>query len=271
MGPTVTVCILSQKRSSRLERELNGQTHRPIQVIYADIPGIVPAMNHALNMAKGEIFVRIDDDVILPKEWLAELVKPFFNPNVAGVTGPTFIPCAMRKKRDSINIANNPNWFLKWLFDDRPFAAAKIYKCGSVSYGSNFIDKMERRSYYDIDHLEGTNWAMRTELIRAVGGFDPAFDGVAEWFDTDVEFKIKNMGYRLAYQKKAFLWHIVNQGGHFQERYDGVGRMKNWLRFHIRHSRFHPKKIIWFLMMGGYFLWQQLRQLFQRLKGVKIF
>jgi GT2 family glycosyltransferase len=182
---------------------------------------------------------------------------------MAGVTGPTYVPWILREKRDSLKAAEKPNWFLRWMFDNNPYAPAKIYKCGSVSYGSNFLEKLTSDDYV-IDHLEGTNWAMRTELIRRVGGFDPKFDGVAEWFDSDVVFKIKKLGYRIVYHKNAAVWHMVGKGEHYEERYHGWGRMKNWLRFHWRHSRFHPKMVIWFSMMGGYFVWQQLLRLFQR-------
>lgn len=269
MVPLVTVCILSKKRAISVECDLGQQTFRNFEIIYADKPGIVPAMNDALTRAKGEIFVRIDDDVALPPEWLEELVKPFFHPLVGGVTGPTFVPEELIKERDSLKAAYKPNLFLRWMFDWKPFAPAKIYDCGSVSYGSNFLEKMDYGWNDNIDHLEGTNWAMRTKLIRAVGGFDPAFDGVAEWYDTDVEMKIRWRGHRIVYQNKAFLWHMVKKGNHYDERFQGWSRMMNWLRFHRRHSRFHYKKVIWFIMMGGYFLCQQLLRSSRQLPGGK--
>ena len=256
----VSVVILSKNPPQSLIDDLNRQTYQDFEIILATDDGIVNAMNQALERANGEIFVRIDDDVELPSRWLEELIEPFSDPVVAGATGPTFVLTSLRGNRDSLRFANKPNWFLRWMFDGQPFAPAKIYKCGSVSYGSNFINKMPRQKHYEIDHLEGCNWAMRTELIRRVGGFDPKFDGVAEWFDTDVEFKIKKLGYTLRYNLNAGLWHMVEKGEHFNERFEGFGRIKNWLRFHIRHSKFHPKMIVWFLMMVGYFVWKKIRK-----------
>ena len=250
----VSVVILTLDPSPRVLQMLKDQTHKDFEIILATEKGIVKAMNNALAVAKGDIFVRIDDDADLPKWWLEELVKPFEDPNVVGATGPTFVPMARRKHRDSIRIADKPNWFLRWMFDGDPYAPAKIYKCGSVSYGSNYLEKMNRQDHYEIDHLEGTNWAMRTYLIRWVGGFDPKFDGVAEWFDTDVEQKILNYGGKLAYNPNACVWHLLEKGSHFEERFEMFGRIKNWLRFHWRHSKFHPKKLIWLTMMIGYAL-----------------
>lgn len=255
----VSIVILTSKLDHGwLVDQLLDQTYRDFEILFATEKGIVEAMNNALDRAQGEILVRIDDDVDLPKSWLEELIKPFADPKIGGVTGPTFIPQYLRGNRDSIIAADNPSPLLKWLFDGEPYAPAKIFKCGSVSYGSNFIEKLERLDRYEIDHLEGTNWAMRTELIREVGGFDEAFDGVAEWFDTDVVYKVKKMGYRLFYNPRAYLWHMVGKGEHFDERFEGFGRIKNWLRFHVRHSKFHPKMVIWFFLMVGYFICRKI-------------
>lgn len=253
----VSVVICSSNPPQKLIDEIKAQSYKDFEIILATEKGMTNAMNIALSKAKGDIFVRIDDDVSLPPFWLAELVKPFKDWRVAGVTGPTFVLTELRKNRDSIRIAEHPNWILRWMFDNNPFALAKIYKCGSVSYGSNFyLPPYHIEETFKVDHLEGTNWAMRTHLIRFVGAFDPKFDGVCEWFDTDVEFKIKSFDYDLVYNPNAYLWHMLGKGQHFNERFDGIGRLKNWLRFHYRHSKFHPKMIIWFLMMCGYYIKQ---------------
>lgn len=248
-----SVVILTTGQPTRVMECLKNQTCQDFEVIIAYQRGIVYAMNSALDRAQGEIFVRVDDDVELPPTWLEELLKPFKDPSVAGVTGPTWVPIECRNNRDSIRIAEKPNWFLRWMFDGLPYARAMIYKCGSVSYGSNFLEiHLQNPIWFEPDHLEGTNWAMRKDLINTVGGFDHAFDGVAEWFDTDVEQKIKKLGYRLIYNPAAYLWHNLEKGEHYNERFQGYGRVKNWLRFHFRHSKFHYKKIIWFVMMVGY-------------------
>ena len=252
-------------------RDLADQNYRDFEIIYAQEKGIVNAMNSALKKAKGDILVHIDDDVSIPPNWLTELIKPFKDPLVCGVTGPTFIPIILRRNRDSIKTVEHPSAFLRWMFDGRPYAPAKIYKCGSVSYGSNFLDRMEQREHYDIDHLEGTNWAMRTNLIKLVGGFDPKFDGVCEWYDDDVLYKVLKAfpSMKIKYNVNAFLWHMVGRSEHYEERFDGLGRIKNWLRFHWRHSRFHYKKVIWLCIMMSYFMFQLLSRPLGKVKHSK--
>lgn len=250
---------------------LRKQTFQDFEIILAQEKGIVPAMNKALARAKGEIFIRIDDDVEMPETWLEQLIRPFCDPLIAGCTGPTFVPKERRQNRDSIRWAENPKGLLKWLYDRGDFKPGGIYKCGNVSYDSNYkerfwIETLEDKDrnvylnnefqskFFEPDHLEGTNWAMRTQLIRDVGGFDPKFGGVAEWFDTDVEQKIKKKGFILYYNPKAYLYHLLEKGHNYNERFSGFGRIKNWLRYHFRHSKFHPKMIVFLLVWIGYFI-----------------
>lgn len=261
-NPFVSVVILTMGSAPEVVKCLERQTYQNFEVVFAREKGIVKAMNEALGRATGEIFVRVDDDVKMPETWLEELIKPFSDPKVGGTTGPTYVPPSRRGYRDSIRMAERPNWFLRWMFDGDPFAPAKIFKCGSVSYGSNYEEKIGdtyNMGVFECDHLEGTNWAMRTELIRRVGGFDLAFDGVAEWFDTDVEQKVKKLGYDLVYNSHAHLYHLLEKGECFSERFEVFGRIENWLRFHRRHSKFHYKKLIWLIMLVGYALWPKSR------------
>jgi GT2 family glycosyltransferase len=253
----VSLVILSKTPPAALIEELSKQTFKRFEIICATEKGTVKAMNSALARAKGSIFIRIDDDIHPDKNWLKELVMPFADNTVTGVTGPTYIPRDRRHLRDSIAFVdkyrNNP--ILKWLFDYNVLAPAKIYKCGSVSYGSNFVEAIRPDRVYKIDHLEGTNWAMRTELIRKAGGFDEAFDGTCEWFDDDVVYKLRKMGHsKLVYNPKAVVWHMIERGEHYKERFEAKSRLKNWLRFHYRHSRFHYKKAVWFALIAGYMI-----------------
>ena len=261
-NPKASIVILSKNPPQALIEQLKAQTFQDFEIVYAKERGILFAMNLALDHARGDIFIRIDDDVKLPPHWLENLMKPFDDPDVCGATGPTFVPKERRNNRDSIRYAENPHWFLKWLYDNGKFMPAGIYKCGCVSYDSNYEERFKENYIpfsYEPDHLEGTNWAMRTELIRKVGGFDKKFDGVCEWFDDDVTFKIKKLGYRLAYRADAYLYHLLEKGGHYSERFEGWGRIKNFLRFHIRHGTFHPKMALYLLVWWGYFVCKKYR------------
>lgn len=260
-NPYASVIICTLGTPTRVLDCLKKQTFQDFEVIIASEKGIVKAMNCALAKAKGEIFIRVDDDVDIPPQWLKEILSPFYDLNVAGVTGPTFVPKKLRKNRDSIRIWEYPNRFLRWLQDDRECAPAAIYKCGMVSYDSNYDERFDKPDFWmPCDHLEGTNWAMRTKLIRNEGGFDEKFDGVAEWFDTDIEMKIKKQGYLLMYNSGAYLYHLLEFTENYNDRFDGWGRIKNFIRFHARHSKFHGKMVVFLIVWIGYFIGASCRK-----------
>ena len=264
-NPYASIVILTMEMPFRVLECLRKQTFQNFEVILAREKGIVNAMNAALLKARGQIFIRVDDDVEMPETWLQELLKPFSDPVIAGVTGATFVPKGLRANRDSIRWAEDPHWFLKWLYDCGEFNPGGIRNCGCPSYDSNYKERFSDIPWdeYEPDHLEGTNWAMRTELIREVGGFDVKFDGVAEWFDTDTECKIKKLGYKLTYNPQAYLYHLLGKGGHFDERFEGWGRIKNFLRFHWRHGRWRFLRLkfwVYLIGWGGYFVWKRCQK-----------
>ena len=265
-NPKASIVILTLGDAESVVADLKKQNFQDFEIVFAREKGIVNAMNRALERCRGEIMVRVDDDVALSETWLESLLLPFKDPSVAGSTGPTFIPRDYRESRDSIRYAENPGWFLKWLYDNGEFKPGGIRKCGCVSYDSNFKERfrgMDKLVWSRPDYLEGTNWAMRTSLIRQVGGFDPKFDGVAEWFDTDVEAKIKKLGYSLAYNPKAYLYHLPGKGPAYDERFQGFGRIKNFLRYHWRHGRhrfLNVKFYIYLLVWTGYFILRRFKK-----------
>src|SRR3989338_7122542 len=83
-NPYASVIILTMGKPLKVLQCLENQTFKDFEVIIASEKGIVPAMNAALARAKGEIFVRVDDDVSIPGGWLEELMKPFLDPREIG-------------------------------------------------------------------------------------------------------------------------------------------------------------------------------------------
>lgn len=262
-NPRVSVVILSRNPPAELIDQLNAQTYKNFEIVSASEKGIVHAMNSALSRARGEILVRIDDDVELPKDWLEELIRPFDDPLVGGVTGPTFVPKERRGYRDSIKWAENPTGLLKWLYDGNTFNPGGIRECGCVSYDSNYQERFHDFWESETDRLEGTNWAVRKKLLTWVGGFDYAYDGVCEWHDDDAHAKIRKLGYMFVYNPNAYLYHLLEKGEHFNDRFEGFGRIKNHLRFHWRHGRhrfLNIKFYVYLLLWGGYFVWLRFRR-----------
>lgn len=109
---TITVIIPTKNRAGDLHRTIDSliaQTHRPDELIVVDqsfvpsldpasvplpvtyiydphISGLTEARNVAMNRATGDIWLFLDDDVILEPEYVAEVMLAY-SPEVAGVSG----------------------------------------------------------------------------------------------------------------------------------------------------------------------------------------
>jgi glycosyltransferase involved in cell wall biosynthesis len=255
---TIVICTLNRKESLDLVvGDIWKQTYKNFEIIVSDEIGITNAMNTSLKKATGDIIIRIDDDVRLPENWLEEIMFVFNEyPDAGGVTGPTIVPQELRKNRDLFTFDKLPNpirWvYINYFQEGNPYALAKMNRCGAFSLGSNFETALLEPDIIQCDYLESTNYCLRTNLVKAMGGWDPKFDGVCEYFEQDMVYKIKGWGWKMYYNPHAYLFHMVNTGGNYGARMDFVSRLRNWLRFVYRHL--HPGRNAVRLLM--YFLFQ---------------
>lgn len=157
--------------------------------------GLAYARNAGFVHSSGEILVATDDDVIMPPDWIEQLVSPFVRSEVAVVTG-NVLPRELETKaqyffeeygglgRGFDVIEAGPSWLR-----DLGNHAAPTWKLGATA-----------------------NAAFRAEVFRdpQVGLMDEALgpgmpSGVGE--DTYLFYKILKAGYTLIYQPDAYVWH----------------------------------------------------------------
>jgi glycosyltransferase involved in cell wall biosynthesis len=213
-------------------------------------PGIVAAMNEALEYSTGDIFTRTDDDVEIPPDWLKEIMATFLRfPDAGGVTGPTIIPTEKLDNRDltffNKKITEPRNIFWKafkivyhdYFMEGNPFAVSRFYRCGAFSLGSNYQVSKELEDTLRVDYLESCNWSVKLESIRWIGGFDERFGGLSEYFEADAVFRVKRLGFKMYFNPKADIRHLVDRGGNFKARAGTFGRVNNFILFYFRNIK----------------------------------
>ena len=95
------VLLVALKPNENVKNLVNLYKNLDIDYFIQKDKGIIPAGNEALQKAKHEIFIRIDDDVILDKYWFKSLITRFdSDKNIGGVTGPTIMSSNGIKSRD---------------------------------------------------------------------------------------------------------------------------------------------------------------------------
>ncbi|MGH9279398.1 MAG: glycosyltransferase [Acidimicrobiales bacterium] len=157
-------------------------------------PGLSYARNRGATAARGEIVAFTDDDVVLDRDWLANLVCGFDDPRVACVTG-LILPLELETGAQSL-----------------------LEEFGGYAKG------FERRTWDCAEHRPGTplypytvgvfgsgaNAAFRTAALADLGGFDatlgtgtPARGGE----DIDIYVTCVERGYRITYEPAAIVRH----------------------------------------------------------------
>lgn len=136
--------------------------------------GAANARNDGLKEAKGEIVAFVDADCTVDKGWLNFLVSHYTDDNVAGVGGV--------------------------IFTKQTTLFAKYRNC------------LAREDYLGpenslVDDIPGGNSSYRTEILRSVGGFDPAFAQPAAHETFELAHRLIKNGYKLIGDPRSIVWH----------------------------------------------------------------
>ena len=148
-----------------------------IQYISQDNQGQGFARNNGMRIAKGDFFVILDSDVILPPAYLTKLRKAIEDRSLDAFGGP-----------DSADTHFSP---LQKAMD---FAMTSFFTTGGIR------GKLKNPSKYQ---ARGFNMGVSRQVFETTGGFlDPNRAEDIEW-----SIRIKKMGYKLELVEEAFVYH----------------------------------------------------------------
>jgi len=201
----------------------------------------VGAMNDGLGNVSTDLFIRIDDDVITDKGWFNHIINPFSDQKVGAVTGPTLVDPRRLKERDIFSflkpIEKNPllnKIIIEYLYENRLYNVSTFLKSGVFTLGSNFKNHLPKKSKI-VNNLEACNFALRTQLLKGLGGFDQLFSrGLGEYHEADIAFKIQEAGYQIMFHPQAIIHHNIKRGSS-KTRSDAYHRIQNFICFYKRH------------------------------------
>src|SRR5581483_12138742 len=146
-------------RTERLVQELEKATGR-VRYAREDVPGSASARNRGLTLVRTPLVAMTDDDVIVDRHWLTEVARAFDAYPRAGAVSGLLLPAALDTEAQV--------WFEQYggfgrgfrrrvfdLGDHRP-PDEPLYPWNAGLFGT------------------GNNFSFRTDMIRDIGGFDPA-------------------------------------------------------------------------------------------------
>ncbi|HWQ46886.1 MAG TPA: glycosyltransferase, partial [Longilinea sp.] len=162
-----------------------------LHVIQEPRNGLHFARHAGARAARGELLAYIDDDVICPKGWLENLIRPFIDPTVGCVGGKTIGKFAVTP----------PEWV-----KDYP-GYFSLLDLGDT----------EREILFPQETLFGCNFCIRKNVLMEVGGFNPDGFSNPEYYwqrgdgETGLERKIAQTAWRMVYSPSAWLFHQIPQ------------------------------------------------------------
>jgi glycosyltransferase involved in cell wall biosynthesis len=177
------------------------------QVAYVreDRPGVSWARNCGMMVARGEILAFTDDDVVVDRSWLIELVRGFSRAdNVACVTGYN-LPLELETPAQFwYEEYGGARWFqenggTRWGFTRRIFDLKEHHpKTPLYPYRAGMFGC-------------GASMAFTAVFLRSVHGFDPALGGNGPARcsqDIAVFFQVITRGHTLVYEPASLVHHL---------------------------------------------------------------
>jgi glycosyltransferase involved in cell wall biosynthesis len=165
-----------------------------VRVIDERRPGLSPARNAGVALARGEIVVFTDDDTEAEPDWLNQLLRPFGRSEIAGVTGNTK---PLKMETDA----------------ERLFEAYGGLRHGDAyaEYGPSWL--RSRTWHLPLWQIGTTaNAAFRAQVFRdaAIGSLDEhlgAGSPTGAWEDLYLFYRMLRRGCVMAYEPRAVVLH----------------------------------------------------------------
>lgn len=165
-----------------------------LRYVFEARPGLSNARNRALQGARGDVILYIDDDVEVDSDWIRRHAMAYRDPVVDCVTGPAY--AARLDKREEVLCETTIGWskgFSPQRFDvRRPPAGAPLFPFSPGLFGG------------------GMNFSVRRDVAVQLGGFDPELGAGrptrgAE--DCDFFVRLVRAGHILQYEPAALVFH----------------------------------------------------------------
>ncbi|MCX7670705.1 MAG: glycosyltransferase [Anaerolineae bacterium] len=156
-----------------------------VRVISQPNRGPAAARNAGIAAATGEIIVFTDADCAPLADWIRQMVAPLADGEIAGVKGSY-----RTQQRETV---------------------ARLAQC---EFEERY-DRLARRP--TIDFVDSYAAALRADVLRRAGGFDPAFPH-ANNEDVDLSYRLARLGYRFVFNRQAVVYHrhVASWRGYFR-------------------------------------------------------
>ncbi|APQ19160.1 glycosyltransferase [Maribacter hydrothermalis] len=171
--------VIVEDGSTISSEEVIGKYVDTLAISYYQKPNSGPgdSRNYGMSRAKGNYFIVLDSDCILPKQYLVEAEKSLIEDYVHCYGGPDAAHESFSTVQKAIN-----------------YAMTSFLTTGGIRGGKKAVNKFQPRSF---------NMGISKEVFEKVGGYGNIHPGE----DPDLTIRIWNNGYSSKLISQAYVYH----------------------------------------------------------------
>jgi GT2 family glycosyltransferase len=218
-------------------------------------------IRYALNALNPDYILLLNNDTVVDKNFLTELVKVAQRDNKIGIIGSKIYYYNYEGKSNVINFAG---------------ADYILRKGREKRYDWNKVDKGKFTNLREVNKIEGSCILINRKVIDDIGLLDSEFFSYCE--DTDYCFRASKKEYKLVYSPNSKIWHKIalsseGRWGSFHTYYM-TRNMFLIMKKHANNFELIMFFLYYFLYMFwfkfGYFIYHQnIKGFISLLKGIK--
>ncbi|ASA78638.1 glycosyltransferase family 2 protein [Thermococcus sp. 5-4] len=150
-------------------------------------------LQFALSVLNPDYVLFLNNDTVVDKEFLTELIKVAESDEKIGIVGSKIYYYDYKGRSDIV-------WALG--------GGGVDLKTGRAwHYGISAQDKKVYKDTNKIGYITGCSMLVKKDILIRLHGFDDAFFSYYE--DVDISLRAKSLGYRLSYALSSKVWHKV--------------------------------------------------------------
>jgi len=150
------------------------------------------AIRYALKALNPEYILLLNNDTVVDKIFLDELVNIAESDKMIGFVGPKIYYYDYHGRTDVINFAGG---------------RLVMWRGKSIHVGLKEVDLGQHSDVSNVDYVEGSCLLARREVLKSEGLLDPAY--FLYWEETDWCSRVRKAGFKLIYAPKAKIWHKI--------------------------------------------------------------
>ena len=190
------------------------------------------AIRHILKEKNSTYILFLNNDTIVDKKFLSELIKVARNNSKAGIVGSKIYYYPPKRKENRIQSCGA----------EIDFSKGKL-----VNYGDGEIDQGQFSKTKKVGYVYGASMLAKQKVLDKIGFFDKKFFAFAE--EADLCFRAKKAGYLTFFAPKSIIWHKAGASVKKVPGFSDYYRTRNlfWL------ERKHTTSIQFFSFLVNYF------------------